>query len=121
MAGLGVFIAWLGYSVAYFGVDQIRGGNNGLIALMKPGVFTEQQPDGGPQPAAGATTGGTGSAVKTPGNPSGVSVWNATSAPKGAPPGKYRVNQDGTIQKQTANGGWMTYQLPGQTSPLQAT
>jgi hypothetical protein len=36
MAGLGIGIAWFGYSVFYYGVTQIQGGNWGLLDLMLP-------------------------------------------------------------------------------------
>jgi hypothetical protein len=115
MAGIGVFIQWLGYSLFFYGIDQVRGGNNGLLSLMIPGKFSEQPKDSaGPGPAAAATSGapGTGGgAVAGSANPSGVSIWNATSPPKGAPKGKYRVNQDGTIEV-LSNGVWTVYTAP---------
>ena len=36
MAGLGIGIAWVGYSVLYYGVTQVQGGNWGLLDLMLP-------------------------------------------------------------------------------------
>jgi hypothetical protein len=36
MAGLGIGIAWFGYSVLYYGVTQVQGGNWGLLDLMLP-------------------------------------------------------------------------------------
>jgi hypothetical protein len=36
VAGLGLGIAWLGYSVLYYGITQIQGQNFGLLDLMFP-------------------------------------------------------------------------------------
>lgn len=112
MIGVGVFVAWLGYGVFYFGLDQIRGGNNGFLSLLVPGKYTNQPSDSPSNPAASGTTGapGLGGVAKTPGNPKGVSAWNATSAPKGAPAGSYRVDQDGNIQV-FQNGAWVPYSI----------
>jgi hypothetical protein len=117
VAGIGIFVAWLGYSLGFFGLDQIRGGNNGLLSLMRPGKFKEQPSDGGGNTDTASVPGGLGSAVKTSGNPGGVNIWKLIPPPKGAPPGNYRVNQDGTIQVQ-AGKNWTTYHVPGQIGAL---
>jgi hypothetical protein len=59
MVGVGVFVAWLGYSLFYYGLDQIRGGNNGLLSLMIPGKYSDQPKDSGATPDTGTTTGTT--------------------------------------------------------------
>ena len=40
VAGLGIAITWFGYSVMYYGITQIRGGNWGLLDLIVPGRWT---------------------------------------------------------------------------------
>ena len=37
MAGLGIFVAFAGYSVAYYGLTQIQGWNYGFLDLVAPG------------------------------------------------------------------------------------
>jgi hypothetical protein len=37
MAGIGLGITFVGYSLIYYGVSQIRGGNWGLLDLVIPG------------------------------------------------------------------------------------
>lgn len=39
MGAIGVLVLWAGYALFYFGVDQIRGGNNGLLDLAIPGRY----------------------------------------------------------------------------------
>jgi len=117
VAGLGILVTWFGYSVLYYGVTQVQGGNWGYLDLIAPGRWTAAVA-ATPRDAPGGTAtvaGGLGSAVPTAGNPAGVNVWNATTAPAGAPPGNYRVNQDGTIEVQAPSGGWTVYSTPGST------
>jgi hypothetical protein len=52
MLGVGVFVVWVGYSLAFYGIDQIRGGNNGLLSLMIPGKYTNQRTDAGSSQSA---------------------------------------------------------------------
>lgn len=40
MAGLGFGIAWIGYSVMYYGITQVQGGNWGFLDLLVPGRWT---------------------------------------------------------------------------------
>lgn len=54
MVGVGVFVVWLGYLVVYYGLDQIRGGNNGLLDLALPARSSKldtgaNDPDSGSQ------------------------------------------------------------------------
>ena len=108
MAGIGVLVAWLGYSLAYFGIDQIRGGNNGLLSLMIPGKYTNQPND------SGVSTPGTpiaSSNTVNAGNPGNANPISSTSAPKGAPPGTYGVDPNGTIYVKQG-GSWIIYTTP---------
>lgn len=36
MAGIGIAVFWLGYSITYYGVTQVRGGNWGFFDLVLP-------------------------------------------------------------------------------------
>jgi hypothetical protein len=121
VAGIGFLVAFFGYSVLYFGLDQLQGGNNGFLSLIVPGKFTEQAGDFAPTPPGTITavTGGSpfaGGAVATGGNPGGLSAWSATTPPNGAPPGQYRVNQDGDIEV-LKNGQWVLYSTPNGQKP----
>jgi hypothetical protein len=40
MAGLGILIAWSGYSVLYYGLTQIQGGNWGYLDMVIPSRWT---------------------------------------------------------------------------------
>lgn len=67
----------MGYSVFFYGLDQIRGGNNGFMSLIIPGKFTEQQADN----PASINTG-----KNAPGEPTGPVVAHGTVP--GAGPGQ---------------------------------
>jgi len=41
MAGLGILIMWGGYSVMYYGITQVQGGNWGLLDLVVPGWWAK--------------------------------------------------------------------------------
>ena len=49
---IGFGVVWVGYSLAYYGVTQIRGGNWGLFDLVLPGKFNPAAPNDNP----GSTT-----------------------------------------------------------------
>ena len=42
MLGLGLAISFTGYSLVYYGLTQLRGGNWGLLDLMIPSKWTPQ-------------------------------------------------------------------------------
>jgi hypothetical protein len=56
LLGALVLVTWLGYSVFYYGLDQIQGGNNGFWSLTNPFVQFVLQPKDG---ATGGETPGT--------------------------------------------------------------
>lgn len=58
MAGLGIGIAWVGYSIFYYGVTQVQGGNWGLLDLMLPSRWAKA--------AGNPKDDGTSSAAKAP-------------------------------------------------------
>ena len=72
---LGFGIAWLGYTVLFYGVTQVQGGNWGLLDLMIPGKFDPSIPrdSGGagaggiPQPVVTPLPGGVGATQLAPG------------------------------------------------------
>lgn len=48
MVGLAGLVALLGYSLLYYGLDQVSGGNNSFFALINPfKPFTPAPKDGG--------------------------------------------------------------------------
>lgn len=119
-----MFIVWLGYSLGYYGVDQIRGGNNGLLSLMNPfKQFVEQPQDSGGTPvgtaAPGAVATNPASGTRAGSNPAGVAAISVIPAPAGAPAGTYGVDQNGTIYRKVA-GAWTVYTRPNQTAPDRA-
>jgi hypothetical protein len=59
---------------------------------------------GSPATAGPGPTGGQG-------NPNGISVWQPTAPPAGAPSGNYRVDQNGNYEVQVG-GQWQPY-TPG--------
>lgn len=79
MAGLGIGIAWVGYSILYYGVTQVQGGNWGLLDLMLPSRWATASgtpKDGGssgPPPVLPLEASGPANARKpAPGFPRGV-------------------------------------------------
>ena|SRR5580658_4643941 len=66
MAGLGIGIAWFGYSILYYGVTQVQGGNWGLLDLMVPSRWATA--------AATVTDAGTHKEASTVGGPAGTVV-----------------------------------------------
>lgn len=110
MLGVGLFVIWVGYSLAYYGVDQVRHGNNGLLDLMIPGRYKNVPADSSaPAPvASSAGPPGQGGAVATKGNPSGTAIIFPTARPAGAPAGSYGVDQDGNIYVKKG-GTWQVY------------
>lgn len=78
MAGLGIILAWFGYSVAYYGLDTVRGGNDSFMSLIWPGRYAPTARDDGtggasakssnPKPSGGAAQGSLGN-FKTCANP----------------------------------------------------
>lgn len=56
-------VLWVGYGVLFYGVDQIRGGNNGFLDLMIPGKYRNIAPDEGAEKkgtGGGFVAGGSG-------------------------------------------------------------
>lgn len=43
MIGLGLGLVFIGYSLTYYGVSQLRGGNWGLLDLVVPGRWDKAQ------------------------------------------------------------------------------
>lgn len=52
MAGIGLAFLWLGYAMAFYGYDQITGGNDPFLSLIVPGRYSVQ-----PRDDAGLTVG----------------------------------------------------------------
>lgn len=76
MAGIGIVVLIFGYWLVYYGVDQVRGGNDGFLALGIPGRFAAV---GGTQPKDGA------------GKSSGPSQGGAQISKGGAKPGQTKA------------------------------
>lgn len=47
MPALGIALAWLGYSVFYYGYNLITGGNDSFVSLIWPGRYTPTPRDSG--------------------------------------------------------------------------
>lgn len=82
MAGLGIGIAWFGYSVFYYGVTQIQGGNWGLLDLMLPSRWAKAA--GNPKDDGTTSTppGGNNSPGTTTPTSRGVSQLPGKTAPR---------------------------------------
>lgn len=46
MAGIGILLAWAGYSVFYYGYNTVTGGNESLASLIWPGSYQSVPRDG---------------------------------------------------------------------------
>jgi hypothetical protein len=57
VAGLGMLFAWLGYSLAYYGFDQITGGNDSIVSLTWPGKYQVVARDSGSGSGSGGSSG----------------------------------------------------------------
>jgi hypothetical protein len=77
LLGALVLVTWLGYSVFYYGLDQIQGGNNGFWSLTNPFVQFVLQPKDG---ATGQNTVPTGSPAAT-----AAATLNAGTSENGSP------------------------------------
>lgn len=64
MAGIGIILAWLGYSVFYYGYDTVTGGNDTFVSLIWPGRYTPTARDGGGSSGGGSS--GQGSKKSNP-------------------------------------------------------
>ena len=68
MAGLGIGVFFVGYSVFYYGLSQVTGHNYGFLDVVIPYRWAAaEQP---PPPVDGGTPGATGFLAK--GNPTGT-------------------------------------------------
>lgn len=95
MAGLGIGIAWLGYSVLYYGVTQVQGGNWGLFDLMLPTRWAKA--------AGNPRDDGTSAAAKPSGNNN--SPGSTTSTTKGSTPGPTAPRAGSPTAGQNPSGG----------------
>jgi hypothetical protein len=79
MKGLPAFVIFLGYAVFYYGMDQIKGGNNGFLSLVVPGKYSNQTPDNGGS-SGSAGSGSTSGASANP-NVAGTAPTSTASVP----------------------------------------
>lgn len=85
MAGLGVLAAWLSYSLVYYGLNTVTGGNDSFISLLWPGRYRPTARDSG-GPSSRNAVGGTGPTVgggKARGGSGRTPTIPAGSAPRG--------------------------------------
>ena len=47
MAAIGIVLVWAGYSIFYYGLNTVTGGNESLRALIWPGAYRPAPRDGG--------------------------------------------------------------------------
>jgi hypothetical protein len=78
MPSLGIVGAWLGYAFFFYGLNLVKGGNDGFMSLLWPGKYT-------PKPRDGGGLGGTQTANGfSPDSGSGVGATNTLpSGPNG--------------------------------------
>ena len=79
MAAVGIFLSWIGYSVFFYGLDTVTGGNDSFVSLAWPGRYTPTARDGANPSSNGANphAGPPGTVVppNTSGNPGpGVAI-----------------------------------------------
>jgi hypothetical protein len=95
--GVAALVALFGYSVLYYGLDQIGGGNNGFWSLVIPGKYSNQPkdtPDKDWSTKGTATTGNGGGTATTPPSQGGSWTWvdsNGNPIPPGTPGGHWKV------------------------------
>lgn len=117
MVGIGIVLAWFGYAVLYYGINQITGGNESFASLVVPGRYAPVARDSAP-----AQTGGGSQIAPKPSNPGGVAVLQPTTPPKGAKPGcQYAVDQDGHEYVKCAGQGWVPYAAQSGGQPYGVT
>jgi hypothetical protein len=61
--GLGILLAWFGYSLAYYGFDTITGGNDSFLSLVWPGRYQVIPRDGGSSSPSGSGSKSSGSSI----------------------------------------------------------
>jgi hypothetical protein len=90
MAAVPIVLAWFGYSVLYYGLNTVTGGNESFMSLIWPGRYAPVPRDsGGSQPPPGTLGGTLPASGGTENNPGGGPA--GSQPPQGAP-GSY--NQD---------------------------
>ena len=106
MLGVGFFVAWLGYAIMFYGLDQLQGGNNGFLDLVKPGAYKAAAKDTpGSFATAANAQGGT-----NPGTPAQQQAAAAASA--SSPTFPTFANPTGNALQQAVGGG-ITGSVPG--------
>ena len=85
MAGLGILVTWFGYSVLYYGITQVQGGNWGYLDLIAPGRWTAAVA-ATPRDSSynGSLTPGATGVTTTPGAPGSADTLTPTG-PNGSP------------------------------------
>ena len=91
MGALGLVMLWFGYWVAYYGFDQIDGGNNSFMSLGIPGKYTNAPKDS-------ASSSGSGS-----GQPGGLASAALGVGASALGPGKAAANAVGQGDKAIVN------------------
>lgn len=89
MGALGLALAWFGYWVAFYGYDQLQGGNNSFVSLGVPGKYQNAPKD----------SGGAGQAAKDSAASQKLAAANAANAAKAKP-----SNMGGTGSPLTGTG-----------------
>jgi hypothetical protein len=72
---LGIGVVFLGYSVLYYGITQVRGANWGLLDLVIPGKFDPSIPyDPGSSSGGNGSPGSVGGPPAAPGTAGGLPI-----------------------------------------------
>jgi len=102
VAAVGIVLAWAGYSLFYYGLDQVKGGNNTIMELVWPGRYKVVAKDGGAVANPNGQYGGVGGREPTFNPKTGAANPGTGYAPGGG------VGPGGT--------GYGTGNAPGYTS-----
>lgn len=84
MAGIGIILAWFGYSVFYYGLNTVTGGNDGFVSLIWPGRYTPTPRDAGGNPFTKANTLPKTPGINIEGQPNNLNKVSPTT-PAGVP------------------------------------
>lgn len=87
MIAVAAVVTWMGYSLIYYGLDQVRGGNNGFFSLVIPGKYKNVDPDTGSEKKNASASPGGGQTPLPSYTPGGSLITKLPSNPAASPLG----------------------------------